>query len=165
MSVMPPPPSAERAVELPPRRVVHLAPGTVFWHGGAAGRRPGDLLLPPDRSSATNTTADHAPEEAGTTGRARRDRVYLTTAHDWATLYACSHGKNGRIYEVEPIGDLEVDPDYEGPGLASFQVTEARVITVAVPTRAQHLRARKIMRKVALGRRREERLLKAKGGG
>ena len=56
----------------------------------------------------------------------RRDRVYVTTSQAAALLYAASV-KRGVLYECEPMGGLEPDPDCLVPGL-SWQCEKARVI-------------------------------------
>lgn len=62
---------------------------------------------------------------------ARRDRVYITTDINCALLFAAMDpsGK-GIVYEVEPIGAVEIDPDYLGEVKISFQCQEAKILRV-----------------------------------
>lgn len=92
-----------------------------YYHGGAPGRQRGAYILPPSITGAA-CTADHV---AKTDGVARRDRVYVTTSFNAALLYAGGH-RRGVIYEVEPDGELEPDPDCNEPGL-SYQCARARI--------------------------------------
>ena len=93
---------------------------TDFWHGGAAGLKPGDLVLPPSHTGVVSA--------AGMAGMpTRNDRVYFTTVHDVARGYAAHTPGLNAVYRVEPVGDLEKDPDYRAIG---FQAPKARVIEV-----------------------------------
>lgn len=94
-----------------------------MYHGGPAGLRE---ILPPVRTGVMSTldAARSAANEYGdATLRARseavirKDRVYLTSDPDEATLFAAMNpsGAPGVVYEVEPVGDTEPDPDYSGP--------------------------------------------------
>jgi len=96
-----------------------------LYHGGTRKLRRGGILLPPDRTGAA-TTADF-----GAGGACRRDRVYVTTELDQALMFAIMAPPRGHgsVYEVEALGDLEVDPDYIGPG-GSYSVPMARVLRV-----------------------------------
>lgn len=97
-----------------------LIAATDFWHGGAAGRRPGDLILPPSHTGAVSV--------AGMAGMpTRNDRVYFTTVYEVARGYAAHHRGSNAVYRVEPVGGLEPDPDYRAIG---FQAPKARVIEV-----------------------------------
>lgn len=106
-----------------------IAPGSqalaaqapTYYHGGAPGRQRGAYILPPSITGAS-CTADH---QANTDGVARRDRVYVTTNPNAALMYAAGH-RRGVIYEVEPDGELEPDPDCNEPGL-SYQCARARI--------------------------------------
>lgn len=98
---------------------------TTYYHGG---RRGLTHLLPPSVTNqrCANDYFNKNPMLA------RRDRVYITTDIHCALLFAAfdPSGK-GIVYEVEPIGPVEVDPDYLGPEKISFQCPEARIIKVA----------------------------------
>ena len=91
-----------------------------YYHGCPRGLRE---ILPP---SATG-----APSCASYGGAAvcRRDRVYLTTLYDAALIYAAMHPSgNGVVYQVEPVGEITLDPDYLGPAGESVEALRARVI-------------------------------------
>lgn len=104
---------------------------TSYFHGGVPDLGPGDLILPPDESGSP-TTADY-----GAALVCRRDRVYLGSDVSIAVVYTAMHPSNrGGLYEVEPIGDVEPDPDWAGePGL-SVAAPRARVVAVIDPETA-----------------------------
>ena len=70
-----------------------------YFHGTKAPLQPGDLLTPGYTSNfGSRRTANH---------------VYVTATMDaavWGAELADGEGP-GRIYEVEPLGDLEDDPN------------------------------------------------------
>lgn len=92
-------------------------------HGGVPGLSIGDLLLPPARTGARSSA------EFGAAGTCRRDRVYLHVdpmhSRMWALL--CPAGP-GSLYKAEPLGALEIDPDFLGSG--SYCAPAARVIEI-----------------------------------
>lgn len=95
-----------------------------YFHGGIGTLRVGMLILPSSETGA-HTTADYGAE-----GVCRRDKVYLTSRENAAAIFALmSPCGNGAVYEVEPIGTLEPDPDCSLPGL-SFQCEKARVLRI-----------------------------------
>jgi rifampin ADP-ribosylating transferase len=98
---------------------------TTYWHGGRSGIQRGAYILPP------TVTKTPSLSEFGAAGVHRRDRVYVTTSQAAALLYAASV-KRGVIYECEPIGVVEPDPDCSMPGL-SWQCEKARVIRCIKP--------------------------------
>lgn len=114
-----------------------------LYHGGAPGRKPGDLLLPP-AETGYRTHEVRWREELGIDLRAQgldadrylADRVYLTTRRDLAEAYAMAHyltrdgDRPGMLYLAEPVGGLEDDPDL--PGI-SFQCARARVVRIYDP--------------------------------
>jgi len=110
---------------------------TTYYHGGPAGRQRGAFILPPAVTGAP-TTADFGAEAV-----CRRDRVYVTTNQNAALLYAAGH-RRGVVYQVEPEGELEVDPDCTLPGL-SFQCARARIVRVVKPGPAALDQARRIL--------------------
>ena len=91
-----------------------------YFHGGIAGIKRGAFLLPP------NITGSRSLSDYGASAVHRTDRVYITTHQTAALIYAASV-KNGVIYECEPVGKLEPDPDCSLPGL-SWQCEKAKVI-------------------------------------
>ena len=68
-------------------------------------------ILPPTVTKAPSLS------EYGAAGVHRRDRVYVTTSQAAALLYAAGVNR-GVIYECEPVGDIEPDPDCSMPGLS-----------------------------------------------
>ena len=111
-----------------------------YWHGGQAGLRCGERVLPPSQTGAKNTL-----NQFGTGRVARKDRVYVTTDFAAAMMYAVGHPSRGHVYEVAPVGRLRDDPDCSVPGL-SFECESAIVVAVRVPTKKE---VRKVFR--ALG--------------
>jgi uncharacterized protein len=72
-----------------------------LYHGGVPGLQPGDTILPAATSGAAIQNA----------GRLHRgDRVYLTDSRETAAMYALEYD-GGTVYEVQPDGPLEVDPE------------------------------------------------------
>lgn len=108
-----------------------------YYHGGPAGRQVGAFLLPPTATRARSLA------EFGAAAVCRRDRVYVTTDRNAALLYAAGH-RRGVIYEVEPVGTLEPDPDCNTPGL-SWQCERARVVRVIKPKPGHLLVARRAL--------------------
>jgi hypothetical protein len=109
-----------------------------YYHGGFPGLHVGDFVIPSATTGAAST-ADFGADRI-----CRRDRVYITAEMSAAVLFAAGHpsGK-GVVYEVEPIGQLEHDPDCMLPGM-SLQCEKARVLRVihlANRTRKRALRA------------------------
>lgn len=96
----------------------------IYYHGGTNLLKVGDLVLPSAETGAVST-ADY-----GAGAVCRRDRVYVSCDRAVAITFAAFHfsGK-GRVYVVEPIGELEADPDCKTPGY-SFQCVAARVLQV-----------------------------------
>lgn len=97
---------------------------TRYFHGGPPGLK--SEILPPERTGAASTA------QYGAGAVCRRDRVYLTTIPDAALIFAaCAPSlAPGWVYEVEPVGDVEPDPDYLGPAGESMSATRARIYRV-----------------------------------
>ena len=95
-----------------------------YFHGGYGKLKVGDFVLPPSETGEPSC-AEYGNKDC------RRDRVYIVTDKKDAEIYAkfSTHG-NGRVYEVEPIGDLTPDPDCLVPGL-SWECEKARVVAIA----------------------------------
>lgn len=105
-----------------------------YYHGGAPGLK---MILPSDKTGAP-CTADF-----GAAGVCRRDRIYITNSFEAAAVFASLHpSSRGTIYEIEPIGQLETDPDFidDGGEIQSWQCEAARVV------RKFKLRRKDIMR-------------------
>ena len=90
-----------------------------YYHGGSLGIRRFAHVLPPVITGALSTA------DTGAHGVCRKDRVYITTDINAAKLFA-SANQQPCVYEVDPIGTLEDDPDCSQKGL-SFQCQKARV--------------------------------------
>lgn len=109
-----------------------------LYHGGARRLDRVGLILPPARTGALSL-AEYAPVT-------RRDRVYLTADTLVAHMYALMVGR-GDVYEVEPLGEIEPDPDYRGSAdTPSFQTPMARIVRVVARnvTRWQGLTAEEV---------------------
>lgn len=91
-----------------------------YFHGGPRGLRE---ILPSEITGAPSCASYGGAEVC------RRDRVYLTTIYKQALIYAAMHPSgNGVVYEVEPVGVVELDPDYNGPPGESVSAVSARVL-------------------------------------
>lgn len=98
---------------------------TTYFHGGRPGLKPGAFLLPPCVTNAPSLS-DYGADEVH-----RKDRVYVTTNKTVALLFAAGV-IGGVIYECDPVGDLEPDPDCSMPDI-SWQCDKAVVIRVIKP--------------------------------
>lgn len=104
-----------------------------YWHGGAPGLKPGDLVTPRSEGD-TRHLVDGCPtceamrshDRPG--GLARPDRIYVTTEREYARLYAAGYPRGG-LYQVEPIGEMEDVTGVDDP-VPSWAVTSARVLVV-----------------------------------
>jgi hypothetical protein len=81
-----------------------------YFHGGKRGLAVGGYILPPSETKVPST-----PDCGEMGGLHRKDRVYVTTALVDAQFYAAA-SHDPIVYEVEPQGILEDDPDCLGPG-------------------------------------------------
>ncbi|MER6976021.1 hypothetical protein [Streptomyces carpinensis] len=106
-------------------------PGVRLFHGGVPGLRPGDRVLPPIATGVEHTLTGTAQALGASPEHARGDRVYVTIGRDVARVYAAVK-PDGALYQVEPDGPLEVDPDCEVPGV-SFACQAAAVVRVIDP--------------------------------
>lgn len=100
-----------------------------YFHGGCGVSKKGEFILPPIITKARNLS------DYGAAGVHRKDRVYVTTEYGAALLYAASV-INGRVYVVEPIGQIEDDPDCVKKGL-SYQCEKAKVIKIIKPKKEE----------------------------
>lgn len=113
---------------------------TRYYHGGQKGLKAGDFIQPPNETNVRHTLFEYG---TGAAGVARRDRVYATPDHHCAVMYAALHPSGGAVYEVEPVGTLEPDPDCTEPGL-SWACDRARIVMargLSARTRQAVLRA------------------------
>jgi 8-oxo-dGTP pyrophosphatase MutT (NUDIX family) len=110
----------------------------VFYHGGRPGLHVGDLLLPPTESGARPEIdfldLNFHANLAHAASLVRRDRVYLTSSKNDATVWASLHRlgtptRGGDVYRAEPIGSTEPDPDYNGPDTV-VHCARARIVEV-----------------------------------
>ena len=108
-----------------------------LWHGGVAGLRPGDQLLPPAVTGATGMRQESI--DAGFKRIATSEsQVYVTTERSLARAIAAhwSARERGRgrgwVYRVDlEEFDLAIDDDLPRGPFISFQLPSARVAIVA----------------------------------
>jgi hypothetical protein len=103
-------------------------PVVEYWHGGAAGRAVGDLLIPgTDVPAYSQVIADMTKELFD---QQRPDYVHITVDRNLAIDYAILNAKFGAaaLYRVKPLGPLEGDPDY--PQGVSHRCSRALVLSV-----------------------------------
>ncbi len=106
---------------------------TGYWHGGAPGLKPGDLIEPTasDRHLVDGCPICEARRRGQQLASDPNDptRVYVTTERDYAKIFAAGYPR-GALYRVEPIGDMAPTADDPAP---SWAVERARVISVYDP--------------------------------
>lgn len=111
---------------------------TRYFHGAAFDLElpPGSFLLPSAETGA-ESLAQWVTSEGDRRFASRPDRVYFTSDPNIAAMFASmratreSRGLGGHVYEVVPLGAVELDPDYTpAPGFpnASWQAPRARVV-------------------------------------
>ncbi len=94
-----------------------------YWHGGAPGRRVGDILLSRRAAEAQQgVPTTHALQRGYALGITDPDRVYFSRDRDFALAFAARQitadresgiiFQRGSLYRVEPIGAVEPDPDF-----------------------------------------------------
>lgn len=93
-----------------------------YFHGGNCGLGVDGYILPP---SATKVRS--SPDYADMGGLHRKDRVYVTTELAVAQDFAAPN-QLPIVYEVEPEGALEKDPDC-GAG-HSYSCEKAKIIRI-----------------------------------
>ena len=107
---------------------------TVYFHGGPAGLREGDFILPPSLTAA-KSCSDLSVKIKNNPHR--KDRVYLASTMDAAFMFgAQAPWRDVAVYAVIPWDELEPDPDCNEPGL-SYQCATARIIRVGKISRKQ----------------------------
>ena len=96
---------------------------TRYFYGSNRGLKVGEYILPPlvtGRDSLANYGAHKV---------CRKDRVYVSVAQTDAQGFACrSENKDPVVYEVEPEGELEADPDCASG--VSFACEKAKIVAV-----------------------------------
>ncbi len=100
-----------------------------YWHGGFPGLKPGDLIIPPTESGAARTLTGYRSLPGYGADHIRPDRVHLTTERGSAKAFAAAY-PNGALYQAEPIGEIEADPDAPDEAI---RCERARVISVDDP--------------------------------
>ena len=91
-----------------------------YWHGGPRGLK--GFILPADETGVPSTA------KYGAAGVCRTDRVYITNNRTAAEMFGSfSPAKRVSVYLVEPIGEIEADPDCIEKNL-SFQVAKAKIV-------------------------------------
>jgi hypothetical protein len=112
----------------------------VYYHGGKPGLKRGMFVLPPTITGARSAS------DYGAAHVHRRDRVYIATSPEAAAIWAALHpSDHGTVYQVEPDGALEPDPDWDGDDGVSWQCERARVVKVHRLERAAIQRIRRIV--------------------
>jgi hypothetical protein len=106
-------------------------PAARYFHGGNRGLKVGDHILPPSE------TGRDSASDFGARKVHRKDRVYVSTRLSDAEFFA-SPSPKPVVYEVEPEGELEPDPDCTSG--VTFACHKAKIISV-------HKIAGKVIRK------------------
>jgi hypothetical protein len=65
-----------------------------------------------------------------------RSKVYRTVERSFAEVYAKLHPNGGWLYEVEPRGEVEPDPDWTGPPEQSCRCPWAVILRVVAKYKA-----------------------------
>ena len=99
-------------------------PEPAYWHGGFPGIPVGAHLLSPQDAAVARIPISYTPREHPALGRvSRTDRVYFSTSEEFARAYAFQTeittpsgqlASRGTLYQVQPVGTVEEDPDYAG---------------------------------------------------
>jgi GNAT superfamily N-acetyltransferase len=113
---------------------------TRYWHGGRAGLEPGTILIPRAEAERTGADLTHYELQRGY-GRSVTDpeRVYFASQREFARGFAGRlQGRDretgvvfqhGSLYEVEPLGAIDIDPDFAAGGV-SWCAPRARILAV-----------------------------------
>jgi hypothetical protein len=91
-----------------------------YFHGGNRGLNVNGYILPPS-ATKVRSSSDYADMK----GFHRKDRVYLTTELAVAEDYAAPN-QLPIVYEVEPEGAIEKDPDCDAGH--SYSCEKAKII-------------------------------------
>ena len=109
--------------------------GMRLWHGGVAGLRAGDLIVPGHSRPAVDGCAVCAARAAQADGApapdidplaAHSDRVYLTPVREYARFHASLWGR-GDLYRVDPVGPVERSTE---DSIETWTAPSARVVAV-----------------------------------
>ncbi|WP_051311017.1 NAD(+)--rifampin ADP-ribosyltransferase [Bradyrhizobium sp. Cp5.3] len=90
-----------------------------YYHGGNSGLLVGQYILPPEETGAAGMPNNPL---------LRKDRVYITKDIAGAMFFA-SGARSPIVYEVQPEGELEDDPDHRIKGI-SFACPKAKIIAL-----------------------------------
>jgi rifampin ADP-ribosylating transferase len=95
-----------------------------YFHGGYGNLKVGQFVLPPSVTKAPSLA------RFGMMGICDTSKVYICTEFEGALIYGCMHHSGaGKVYEVEPVGDLAEDQDAKSTGF-SFTCDKAKVVKV-----------------------------------
>lgn len=111
-----------------------------YWHGGP--RIEGDWVLPADQLpgciSTRSVVPDDDPFAADVDALYDGSKVYVVNNRTAALIFAAGN-RSPWIYEVEPLGPLEADPDFT-PGqdslVLSYTCDRARIVRRFKPSSA-----------------------------
>lgn len=110
-----------------------------YWHGGRPGMTPGTVLL--GRADAEATGVDlsfYSGTDVAGDPVPEPDRVYMSSDREFARGFAglmqlrdtqTGVASHGALYAVEPIGDVEADPDFASSEV-SWSAPKARIAAV-----------------------------------
>jgi hypothetical protein len=119
-----------------------------YFHGGNRGLKVGEYILPPSETGS-ESASDFGAQEVH-----RKDRVYVSTELTDAQLFA-SGRPEPIVYEVEPDGDIEPDPDCKSG--VSYTCLKAKIVSIHKIPGKQIKKARKVLTAASHRRTREER--------
>lgn len=109
-----------------------------FYHGGAPGLRPGDIIEPRPAGDERHYVDGCETCEARRRGEQRADDdldphlVYVTTDREYARLYASGYPRGG-LYRVEVADDEPMAPSPDPEPVPSWGVRQATVVAVLDP--------------------------------
>ena len=92
-----------------------------YFHGGKRGLKVDDYILAPSITGVSQN--GEVPEEIR-----GKDHIYMVRNFVEAAPWAAQHS-DAVIYEVEPEGTIEDDPDVKKPGL-SYRCPKAKIVAV-----------------------------------
>lgn len=104
-----------------------------YWHGGAPGLKPGDLVTPRPADDASHLVDGCPTCEARKAGQQLADDdnnpkwIYVTTSREYARIYAAGYPRGG-LYQVDPIGEKHDRSGHDSE--PSWGVESARVLVV-----------------------------------
>src|SRR6266849_10338620 len=118
---------------------------TPYFHGGNGGLEVGGYILPPSITGA--------PQNGNVPTHVRRnDRIFMVRNFIDAAPWAAHHPKPV-VYEVEPEGSVEDDPDVDAPGI-SFQCQKAKIVAIhQIPLEMLRAAQRLLLRPLKIGER------------